>query len=505
MRERLLSPRHHLARIASARLVLWASIASASVLASPLLMSTTFGQEAAPSVDPSETAAEVTAESGTIAHIPSGGCMRLPRGWTSSEGSAGVLMLAPSSADQAAHPGLVGMFGCEPWDVTVRLGDEATVARLREQYLAVMPGFSADGPPRSEGDALRMEFSNANDSGVEVRLHVFARAIGDRLLTIAVAGPASVMRDRSSDWELMFASATAGDQPNTSPASLRADGRAADTMTELVHDLGGYAIRYPKTWSRTTEGSAALLTPDGPNAGSPMAEMYAINSMPWTAGRTLDDPATAEQAAAELLADAPRLHREGKLEPLPGGGVLMRCSGRGDDGADLRLSILARNGDRRVVAIVTSGDATTVAARERQAKELLATLRFVEPKDASPLPAHLDREVIGRWSSDEILSSGSGFDSFGTTSLVTQRILDLGADGTFSRGSRSAGGNAGVSIDSPFEVTARGTWRVERSGESNYIVFSTSDGSTERARFVMHEGQLVFGQSGSRKFYSRIR
>jgi hypothetical protein len=459
-------------------------------------------QEAASSSTPAASAP-------SIARLASGGSLRLPDGWTADAGqSGGVLMLSPPAADVAADLGLLGMFGVEPWDPTTSISSPESIARLREQFLAVMPGFTLDGEPNSTSNEVRMQFAFRGDQSAEVRLHVFLRTVENRRITLAVAGPADVIRERAATWESMFVSASIGTEPNESDSASSSGDRPTSeaTMKELLNPQGGYALRHPPAWTVRTEGMASALFPDAATIGSPNAECYALNAMPWQAGKSLDVPANAELAAQELLAEAPGLRRNGEIEMLGGGGVLLRCVASGDDGQIAHIAILAKNNDRTLVALVTGADAQTIAARESTARQLFTTIRFVEPKAAAAAAAgNLDRPVIGRWSTDEVLSSGSGWDSAGVTSMVTQRILNLEPNGTFTLGSRSAGGNSDVSFDSSFEVDARGTWRCEGNERGNYILFTNEDGSTDRARYVMHEGQLVLGESGSRKFYSRIR
>ncbi|MFZ9914347.1 MAG: hypothetical protein ACO3IB_03305, partial [Phycisphaerales bacterium] len=99
---------------------------------------------------------------------------------------------------------------------------------------------------------------------------------------------------------------------------------------------------------------------------------------------------------------------------------------------------------------------------------------------------------------------GGGFDFGGSASMVTQRILDLGRDGRFTFGSRSAGGGSGNTFESGLSIDAQGTWSIERTGGATMLVLRGTDGRTERIRCTIYEGQLVVGESGARKFYSRI-
>ena len=60
-------------------------------------------------------------------------------------------------------------------------------------------------------------------------------------------------------------------------------------------------------------------------------------------------------------------------------------------------------------------------------------------------------------------------------------------------------------MNSGFTVDASGTWRIERGAGATYLVLTASGGGTERVRCAMHEGQLVLGEPGARKFFTRLR
>lgn len=104
-----------------------------------------------------------------------------------------------------------------------------------------------------------------------------------------------------------------------------------------------------------------------------------------------------------------------------------------------------------------------------------------------------------------MLSAGGGFDAGGSATMVTERILDLAADGRYTISSRSAGGGPGATFDSPAEVVQRGTWTVAREGERATLNLRSSDGGTTPVACALFEGKLVLGPAGQRKFFTRVR
>ena len=202
------------------------------------------------------------------------------------------------------------------------------------------------------------------------------------------------------------------------------------------------------------------------------------------------------------------LQRDGAAEKIDGGGILVRCSGE-VNGRTMRLLVFARTIDSKLIGLVVTGDDATIEKRAQVARTLYATLRkpdaaAMAAKGASGNVNSADLAFAGRWSTEEVLSSGGGFDFGGSASMVTQRILDLGRDGRFTFGSRSAGGGSGNTFESGLSIDAQGTWSIERTGGATMLVLRGTDGRTERIRCTIYEGQLVVGESGARKFYSRI-
>ncbi len=454
---------------------------------------------AAPQASGSPSSAAVGGDA--IGAMPNGGSVRLPSEWTSRV-AGDVLQLIPPPALAAEHPGLGGICSNEPW-ILGPIGDPAVVAALRTQYESVLEGFEIDGEPVVDGDALRMRFRHSGLADGS-RLHLFLRVESGRSVTLAIAGPGRLLLDSEGTWMRMFESMSTTGGPRDAREGP-AVGAADDGLVESINATGGYALRHDRSWTLRTEGATSVLLPDANAVAGDDPEFYAVSSMPWNAGESLVDPATAERAARAFLADAPGVRRDGAPERIAEDSVLLRCSADDAQGRTMRLHVVARQLGRTVVAIVTSGTDTTIAARSGQARSIAAKVRPIEAKASAAARGDLDPSIVGRWSTDEVLSSGSGFDAGGAMTMVTQRIIDLGADGTFTVGSRSAGGSASVSFGSDFEIDARGRWRVERRDGVAFVIMSDERGGTDRVRYALHEGQLVLGEPGSRAFWSRIR
>jgi hypothetical protein len=446
-------------------------------------------------------ASSAPTETDSIGALPNGGSVRLPTDWTSRI-AGDVLQLVPPPALAAEHPGLGGICSNEPWTLGP-ISDPAVVAALQTQYASVLEGFEIDGEPVVNGDTLRMRF---RQSGLAEgsRLHLFVRVESGRVATLAVAGPGRVLLDAEETWTRMFESMSMTGGPRD--ARSGSTGEAIDDgLAESRNAEGGYALRHDRSWTVRSEGATSVLLPDPNAVGGDDPEFYAISSMPWNAGESLVDPTTAERAARDFLADAPGVRRDGAPERIADDTVLLRCSADDAQGRPMRLHVIARQRGRAVFAVVTSGTDATIAARSQRARSLAATLRPIEAASSATARGDLDASIVGRWSTDEVMSSGSGFDAGGSMTMVTQRIIDLGANGTFTVGSRSAGGSASMSFGSDFEIDARGRWRVERRDGAAYIVMSDEGGGAERVRYALHEGQLVLGEPGSRAFWSRMR
>ena len=277
-----------------------------------------------------------------------------------------------------------------------------------------------------------------------------------------------------------------------------------DTMTTTINRAAAYAIRHDPTWTVRVEGPSVLLTPTAVPVDSNDPEFYAFSAAPWPSRGSLDEVEYAEEAARQLLADAPAMRPDGPVERLGNGVALVRCSAW-VEGRTIRMVVLGCAIDAQVIGLVLVGTDATIRGREDVARRLFASLAKVEPEQLSSagLSAE-DHAFVGAWSTDDVMTSGGGFDFGGSASMVTQRILELNPDGTFRYGSRTAGGGPGLTFEAGFSVQQVGSWSVDRGSSGTYLVLFAGGGS-ERVRCVLYEGKLVLGESGARKFYSRLR
>jgi len=303
------------------------------------------------------------------------------------------------------------------------------------------------------------------------------------------------------------AQAVAGNDPSAVPspdAPQSTSPKESDAMTTTMNRAAAYAVRHDSTWTVKVEGPTTLLTPTPVPVDPNDPEFYAFSAAPWPSRGSLDEVEYAEEAARQLLADAPAMRPDGPVERLGNGVALVRCSAL-VEGRVIRMVVLGRALDAQVIGLVLVGTDATIRGREDVARRLFASLAKVEPEQLSSagLSAE-DHAFVGAWSTDEVMTSGGGFDFGGSASMVTQRILELNPDGTFRYGSRTAGGGPGLTFEAGFSVQQVGSWSVDRGSSGTYLVLFAGGGS-ERVRCVLYEGKLVLGESGARKFYSRLR
>lgn len=275
-------------------------------------------------------------------------------------------------------------------------------------------------------------------------------------------------------------------------------------MTTTINRAAAYAVRHDPLWTVKVEGPSVLLTPTAVPVDPNDPEFYAFSAAPWPSRGSLDEAEHAEEAARQLLADAPAMRPDGPVERLGDGVALVRCSAA-VDGRVIRMIVLGRVWDAQIIGLVLIGTDVTIRGREQRARVLFASLAKAAPEPVGPTGLSAEDQVfVGVWSADDVMTSGGGFDFGGSASMVTQRILELNPDGTFRYGSRTAGGGPGVTFEAGFSVQQAGSWSIDRSSGATYLVF-VSGGGSEHVRGVLYQGQLVLGESGSRKFYARIR
>lgn len=442
-------------------------------------------------VDAPARAAAIPAES--VVSVMDGWVITLPAGWT-SESAEGSIKVTPSLSDAPTAPMLIGI-GVEAWDPSVKLDDIAAMRELQKELASLFTGFKVIGDPAVVRGWLDMRLEGGGEDGRALAVRLMMRPIGDKAVTLAVVGSPKSVADGSRRWEAMIDSVRKG------TAGVEAVATAKDNMKTTSNPTGGFAVSHEPSWEVRSEGPATVIMPTSNPSDPSNPELYGFNSAPWTRGGSLEDAANAETAANMMLADMQGLRREGKIEKLDGGGIMLSCSGE-HEGRTMRIRLFARLIDGNLVSMLVLGDDATIDSRLRTGRTLFATLRKSEVAKGTAA-AGVDPAFVGRWSCEEALTSGGGFDVGGAASLVTERILELDGDGTFVTGSRAATGNSDTSVVSGFTVDARGTWRIERGAETTYLLLTTSGGA-DRLRCTIHEGQLVVGEPGSRKFFTRL-
>lgn len=466
---------------------------------------------------PSQPDVPASQEPGTVLKLDQGWTITLPRGWSAVESEGAFQLRTPARLSEAAAE-FEGAIGIIPWDESSRIDDPSVLAKLRQQHTESLDGYGPVGEPLVRQEWAAFDYASREGGSGTKSARVFVRPIGSQAVAIFVMGTSEFIADHRADWESMASSIRKGSklsglvlgsgkkqqQNDPQPAAPKPDGLRMTTNQE-----GGYSVRHDPAWTVKNDGPATVLMPSKEPADPNNPEFYGLNAVPWDKQGALDEGDNPRQAVQDLMREAPALKQDGRIEKLGGGAILGRFSADTEAGK-VRLVILARIVSGNLVALVTSGNDATIAKREAKARTLFATLKEAGRAEAGGGAgagagvAQVDLQFAGRWSTEEVLSSGGGFDAGGSASMVTQRILELGRDGRFTFGSRSAGGGSGATFESGLSVDARGTWSIERGGGSTMLVLRTADGNAQRVRCTIHEGQLVVGEPGARKFYTRI-
>lgn len=110
---------------------------------------------------------------------------------------------------------------------------------------------------------------------------------------------------------------------------------------------------------------------------------------------------------------------------------------------------------------------------------------------------NIDKSVVGRWMMESSVSSGSYGDYASMTSVS---YYQYNSDGTYCiTDGGGAGGGSGWSYSASAKSGATcGKWYVKDGN-----LYYTRDGQLYYKKYTMHNGQLVFGTSGSYTFLSR--
>lgn len=461
-------------------------------------------------------------ETETVLKLEQGWTITLPRGWTAVQGEDGF-QLRPSSSLSDSAAGFEGAIGVLPWDASAEIRDQSVLSELRARQTELLTGFRAVAEPTVRGEWARFDYESESSEGATTSARVFVRPVGSQAIAIFVTGPKAFIESRSDDWDAMAESVRKGSTlsgrllgaqerkgDGQQPSVDKAVAPKADGLRMTTNQEGGYSVRHEPSWTVKSDGPATVLFPTREPVDPANPEFYGFNAVPWEGTGALDQGDNARRAVEELMRETPGLVQDGRVEMLGNGAILGRFHADTEIGR-MRLVVLARVIRGNIVALATTGNDATIRTREAKARELFATLKEAG-RDEPPVGGGVngagiasgDLQFAGRWSTEEVLSSGGGFDAGGSASMVTQRILELGRDGRFSLGSRSAGGGAGNTFESGLSIDAQGTWSIERSAGGAVLVLRSSDGESQRVRCAMYEGQLVIGESGSRKFFTRI-
>lgn len=110
---------------------------------------------------------------------------------------------------------------------------------------------------------------------------------------------------------------------------------------------------------------------------------------------------------------------------------------------------------------------------------------------------NIDKSVVGSWMMESLVSSG-GYGDYASMTSVT--YYQYNADGTYCiTDGGGAGGGSGWSYSANAKKGATcGKWYVK----DGYLYY-TKEGQWYYKKYTMHNGQLVFGTSGSYTFLSR--
>jgi len=282
--------------------------------------------------------------------------------------------------------------------------------------------------------------------------------------------------------------------------------------TRLLTGANGISIRVPDDWTSREEGGYLLLSPSPVEDASGPALMCIMSSEAWDPALDLANQDVVQQIEKQFGSNIPGYRSDGKPSSLAGTLRLRfveRAKEPGDAAARNRIHVLAKVIDGHLIALALTGASEHVLAGDADVRAMFATVQWSAPQldtqtDTTTAATH-DPSVAGHWRAEETYSSPAGSSDFGGTSLVIDHHFELKSDGTYGRGSQSAGGNGNVSVGAAFTVTERGRWSTASSDGVRHIVLARQDGSAGRLRYALHEGQLVLGEPGHRTFYSRVR
>lgn len=503
-----------------------AAIALHVLLAPSLALATTAPQQSTPESSdaapskPSRKTAECTAGGFAIEHEPT---------WLSQIEGAMVLLIPSLDAVDEQDPEFYAASSTDCADPAKVADDAGFDALLLASFQGASKLVRKGAVERRADGILTANYEATDEAGQTRPVCVACRVVGGKMVTVlALCSDKSIASRTAAATTLAAGVRALGTASSTDAAAKPAEGTdmkdgnpdtrtngntvgktpskpngevAADGTKETLNEVGGYGFRHDAKWRVEREGPTTTVLPDVPLVEGQLPEFYALTSVAWDDPSPLTNGETALKAARALLA-TDEIARDGDVEKLPGGGVVVRSSVPTADGGRMQVRVIARAEKGRLVGVGILAMEKDIARNEKIARDIFATVRFIPVKE---VVGAADAAFIGTWSTEEVLSAGGGFDAGGSATMVTERILDLAADGRYTISSRSAGGGPGATFDSPAEVVQRGTWTVTREGDRATLNLRSSDGGTTPVACALFEGKLVLGPAGQRKFFTRVR
>lgn len=305
-----------------------------------------------------------------------------------------------------------------------------------------------------------------------------AELAGDTL--VLTSGGATYRLDRvGSGNPLAALDAPAGDHA-TEPA---------EAFPSVAQHALGIAVRHPEAWrAQHVDGQVAFVPDDTARSADGPLEVYILMAMPWD-GEGGDLVAARSRVNEEIVTTFPFLKDSGDQRSIDlptGRGLLIRYTGVSPIGIAMRLDVYATIRDGTIGGLLAIGEERAI---ERRATDALRVFRTIHS-----VPTQRDPVLVGTWSRSE-----SSSDSIAGFSAAFSYTLDLRSDGTFTRSSRGAGGDMGVSFDTGASED-RGTW----SAAGDAITLHGDDGSAAEYSYRLVDGSLVLTTgSGNRQIWSR--
>jgi hypothetical protein len=504
-------------RFTSPRLF-FATIAVSALLAPSLACAVTTMQSTPASSDaatskPSRKTAECAAGGFTIEHEPT---------WLAQIEGAMVLLIPSLDAVDEQDPEFYAASSTDCADPTKVADDAGFDALLLASFQGASKLVRKGAVERRADGILTANYEATDEAGQTRPVCVACRVVGGKMVTVLALSTDKSVARRTATATALAASVRAIGATDAAAKPAGGDGMqdgnangltdrkatakttdevAADGTKETLNEIGGYGFRHDAKWRVEQQGPTTTVLPTVPLVEGQLPEFYALTSVAWDDPNPLANGDTALKAARALLA-TDEIAREGDVETLPGGGVVVRSSVPTADGGRMQVRVIARAEKGRLVGVGILAMEKDIARNEKMARDIFATVRFIPVKE---VVGAADAAFIGTWSTEEVLSAGGGFDAGGSATMVTERILDLAADGRYAISSRSAGGGPGATFDAPAEVVQRGTWSVTREGDRATLQLRSADGSLNAVPCALFEGKLVLGPSGQRKFFTRVR